>query len=304
LKFQKRAYTMIELILVIIVLGIVASIGAEIIVKLYDNYIKTRSINRLQAQTELVLDQIVKRLSFRIKGSVIARDINNINFSTNYVTLSDANDSYQVLEWIEKDNDSFRGVSKPGWSGFVDLDSNDTNRSQIKTSGSELNTTSDIIKALSNNRVVLDGSIPGKKRPAIIFKGSSDYNVTKYGWNGTRGLYTYRVDYNNGTNNILHLIDSNSTYPSEIYEQYDLAWSAYAIVPEGTNNDFNLTLHYNYQPWEGEKYSDVNGSVLVEHASTFRFIQIGNTIRIKLCIHDDNRSGNFDFSFCKERVIF
>ncbi|MFK5881815.1 MAG: type II secretion system protein [Sulfurospirillum sp.] len=302
MKFQRRAYTMIELVLVIIVLGIVASIGAEIIVKLYDNYIKTKSINRLQAQTELVLDQISKRLSYRIKGSTIAR--NKSNFG-DYVTLSDANNSYQVLEWIGKDNDSFRGRKNPGWSGFIDLDSNDTNRSQIKTAGSELNTTNDIIKALSNNSVILDNSIIGKNRPAIIFKGSSDYNVTRYGWDGTRGLYTYRVDYNNGANNILHLIDSNSTYPSEIYEQYNLAWSAYAIVPEGTDNDFNLTLHYNYQPWENERYDqNASTSVLVEHASTFRFIQIGNTIRIKLCIHDDNRSGNFDFSFCKERVIF
>jgi len=304
LKFQKRAYTMIELILVIIVLGIVSSIGAEIVVKLYDNYIKTRSINRLQAQTGLVLDQIAKRLSFRIRGSIIARDKSTFGV---YTVLNNVNVSYQILEWIGKDNDSLRSISKPGWSGFVDLDSNDTNRSQIKTSGSELNTTNDIIKALSNNRVVLDGSIPGKKRPAIIFKGSSDYNVSQYGWNGTRGLYTHRVTYNNSTNDILHLIDSNSTYPSEIYEQYDLAWSAYAIVPEGNNtNDFNLTLHYNYQPWENEKYYDQNTStaVLIEHVSTFRFMQVGNTIRIKLCIHDDNRSGNFDFAFCKERVIF
>jgi len=299
---KKRAYTMIELVMVIVVMGIVASIGAEIIVKLYDNYIKTRSINRLQAQTELVLDQIAKRLSFRIKGSTIAREAGNFS---KYVTLSDANSSYRILEWIGKDNDSFRGMSKPGWSGFVDLDSKDTNRSQIKTSGSELNTTNDIIKALSNNSVILDSSILGKDRPAIIFKGSSDFNVSQYGWNGTRGLYTYRVDYNNSTNDVLHLIDSNSTYPSEIYEQYNLAWSAYAIVPKGSANDFNLTLYYNYRPWENERYDqNASTSVLIEHASTFRFVQIGNAIRIKLCIHDDNRSGNFDFAFCKERVVF
>lgn len=298
---KKKAYTMIELVMVIVVLGIVASIGAEIVVKLYDNYIKTRSINRLQAQTELVLDQISKRLSYRIKGSIITRSKSNFN---HYAALSDANNSYQILEWIGKDNDGFRGVSKPGWSGFVDLYSSDTNRSQIKTPGSELNTTNNIIWALSNKDVKLSSTWMGQK-PAIIFKGSSDYNVSQYGWNGTRGLYTYRVDYNNSANNILHLIDSNSTYPSEIYEQYNLAWSAYAIVPKGSADDFNLTLYYNYQPWENERYDqDASASVLVEHVSTFRFIQIGNTIRIKLCIHDDNYSGNFDFAFCKERVVF
>ena len=301
--FKRRAYTMIELVLVIVVMGIVASIGAEIVSKLYENYIKTEAINRLQSQTELVLDQIAKRLAYRIKGSTIAR--NSAVFS-DYVTLPDANGSYQILEWIGKDNDSFRGISNPGWSGFVDLDSNDTNRSQIKTNGSELNTTDIFINALSNGDVNLTGGSSGSSYPAIIFKGGSDYNVTKYGWDGNRGEYTYRVSYNPGVNNILHLVDANSTYPSEIYEQYNLAWSAYAIVPEGSPNDFNLTLHYNYQPWENEKYSDSNTSksVLIEHASTFRFTQIGETVRIKLCIHDNNRSGNFDFGFCKEKVIF
>ncbi len=300
---KKKAYTMMELVIVIVVMGIVASIGAEIVVKLYDNYIKTRSINRLQSQTELVLDQIAKRLSYRIKGSVIARETGNFS---KFTALSDANSSYQMIEWIGKDNDSFRGVSKPGWSGFVDLDSNDTNRSQIKTSGSELNTTDNIMKTLSNNSVALDSLILLKDRPAVIFKGSNDYNVSQYGWGGIRGLYTYRVTYApGGTNNILELIDANSTYPSTIYEQYNLAWSAYAIAPKGSADDFNLTLYYNYRPWENERYDqNASTSVLVEHVSTFRFVQIGSTIRIKLCIHDDNRSGNFDFAFCKERVVF
>lgn len=39
----------------------------------------------------------------------------------------------------------------------------------------------------------------------------------------------------------------------------------------------------------------------MEHVSTFKFIQIGTTIRIKICIADDI-SG--DFAFCKEREVF
>ena len=298
---KKLAFTMIELVMVIVVLGIVASIGSEIIVKMYENYVRTREINKLQAQSELILNEIARRLEFRIKDSIIAR--NNNNFS-DYVPLSDANDSYQILEWIGKDNDSFRGISKPGWSGFVDLYSNETNRSQIKTSGSELNVTNDIIQALSNSDVNLSSTDSGQ-RPAIIFSGQTDFNKTQYGWGGTRGLYTYRVTYTpGGTNDILNLIDSNSTYPSTIFEQYSLVWSAYAIVPEGNNtSDFNLTLHYNYQPWENERYSDVNGSLLAEHVSTFKFKKEGDTIRLKLCINDANLSG-FNFAFCKEKVVY
>jgi len=294
---MKKAFTMLELVMVIVIMGIVASIGANIVAKLYENYLKTRSINKLQAQTELVLDQIAKRLESRIKDSVIARQ--SANFSE-YVPLTDANASYQILEWIGKDTESFKGKRNPGWSGFIDLDHNSTAKPNLVTSGSELNTTSAIISALSNGQVDLNGTL---QHPAIIFKGQADLNLSHFGWDGTRGEYTLRVT--RVDNTTLGLVDANATFPNEIFEQYDLAWSAYAIVPEGTANDFNLTLHYNYQPWEDERYDqNATTSLLMQNVSTFKFTKIGDTIRLKLCIHDNNRSGIDNFAFCKEKVVY
>ena len=303
---MKKAFTMIELVFVIVIMGIVASIGAEIIVKLYDNYLRTRSINKLQFQTELVLDQIAKRLTYRIKDSTVAR----VNNSGTYVPLADANSSYRILAWIGKNYEGFLGESNgsmvvPGWSGFVDLDSNKTNATQIKTSGSNLNYATDIINALSYGAVDLNGSDTGSSviRPVIIFKGLSGYDVSKYGWNGGDGNYTLKVKYNTINPDILEF-DENITVKgvTEISEQYDLAWSAYALVPEGSQDDFNLTLYYNFQPWYGNDYNSTIGIPLMEHVSTFRFRQIGETIRIKLCIRDDRTGG--DYGFCKEKVVF
>lgn len=296
--FKRAAFTMIELVMVIVVMGIVASIGADIIVNLYENYIKTRAINKLQSQSELVLDQIAKRLDSRIKDSVIARDKSTF---INYVALTDANDSYQILEWIGKDTESFKGISNPGWSGFIDLDNPATTKPNLITSGSELNTTSIIINALSYGDISL---LPTDQNPAIIFKGQANLDLAQYGWGGSKGNHTLRVTRLNNTT--LLLKDANATFPDEISEQYDLAWSAYALVPEGSANDFNLTLYYNYQPWEDEQYNDINtsSSVIMEHVSTFKFTKIGDTIRLKLCIHDNNQSGNYDFAFCKEKVIY
>jgi len=299
---KKNAFTMIELVMVIVVMGIVASIGSDIIINLYENYIKTRAVNRLQAQSELVLNQIAKRLESRIKDSVIARQSGTANF-LNYVPLTDANDSYQVLEWIGKDTESFNGIKNPGWSGFIDLDNPQTVNPTLKTMGSELNTTNATIKALSNNQVsLLQGD--GLQKPAIIFKGNSAFNLDDFGWSRVDGNYTHKVSYTAGINDVLNFEEANK--PTEIFEQYDLAWSAYSIVPEGNNtNDFNLTLHYNYQPWENERYDqNASTSVLIEHASTFKFTKIGDTIRLKLCIHDNNQSGSYDFVFCKEKVVY
>ncbi len=296
----KKAFTMIEMIMVIVVLGITASIGADIIVQLYEDYVKTRAINRLQAQTEVVLEQIAKRLQFRVKDSVIARDKTNFN---DYVTLTDANDSYEILEWLGKDNEGLRGINKPGWSGFIDLDSPQTNKAlrTLKTPGSDLNITNSIIKGLSYDDIDMTDST--KQKPAIIFKGESTFDLSQFGWDGVDGNYTIKVKFTMPNRDILEINDT--VVPDEIFEQYNLSWSAYAIVPEGNNtNDFNLTLHYNYQPWEDENYTVGQSSLLAEHVSTFKFTKIGDTIRLKLCIHDNNQSGNFDFAFCKEKVIF
>jgi len=285
--------------MVIVVMGIVASIGAEIIAKLYENYLQTRSINRLQSQTELVLDQIAKRLTYRIKDSVIARSGNTIK------ALSDSSvDNYPILEWIGKDNEGFNGKwdgsrNVPGWSGFVDLDSNETNKTQVKTIGSRLDFEENIIYALSYGDINI--SKTSAPHAVLIFKGKDDYNVSKYGWNGSGtndANYTYNIRiYSNET---LQILDKNIT---TAYEQYDLAWTAYAIVPEPFNSDdFNLTLKYNFQPWDGDTYNDGKSSLLMEHVSSFKFLQSGETIRLKLCIKDDRTGG--DFGFCKEKVVF
>ncbi|NOX16491.1 MAG: type II secretion system protein [Epsilonproteobacteria bacterium] len=296
---MKRAFTMLELVFVIVIMGIAASIGAEIIAKLYENYIQTRSINKLQFQTELVLNQIAKRLTYRIKDSVIGEK----NGGATIVGLSGADDTYPVIAWIGKSYESSLGnTTTTGWSGFVDLDSNETNATQIKTNGSHLGYARDIINALSYGKIDINDT-NSTSHAVLIFKGKDDYNVSKYGWNGAGtndANYTYNIQVIGGE--LLKIKDKNIT---TAYEQYNLAWSAYAIVPEGNNTgDFNLTLKYNFQPWDGEKYSDANtsSSVLMEHVSSFKFMQYGETIRLKLCIRDDKTGG--DYGFCKEKVIF
>ena len=298
MKIKKNAFTLVEMVFVIIVLGIVAAIGSSIIAKIYESYIYSRNINELQTKTELALTQISKYLSYRVKGSTIARIDNNT-----IASLVDANKSYKILEWIGYDNESFEGNSSgPGWSGFVDLESSETNKSQIKTPGSQLLYSEWIISALSNNDVNI--SLPNSSA-AIIFDGlPADFNVSQYGWfNDTNGSshhkYIFRVQ--RSGNDVLKFIENK---PSIIYEHYKLTWSAYALVPNPLNgDDVNLTMYYNFRPWMGEKYSDGNSSVLIEHVTTFKFLQKGDTIRLKLCItnpiFDDT-----NISFCKEKVVF
>ncbi|MDD4505640.1 MAG: prepilin-type N-terminal cleavage/methylation domain-containing protein, partial [Sulfurospirillaceae bacterium] len=304
---MKKAFTMLELVMVMVIMGIVASIGAEIIASMYSNYLRSRTINRLESQTEITLEQIAKRLQYRIKESVITR--NNLG---NPLSLSDssiaAGGTFNVLEWIGASNESFLGTPRPGWSGFIDLDSNDTNRNAVprptlKTSESNLTDAISTISALTNGNITLTAT----NEAALVFKGMA-YSVADFGWgnpNNFDGTATIKV--RTGASIDILEISNDANPPTEITEQYTLAHTAYAIVPSATNStDFNLTLYYNYQPWLGRNYN-AHGkpSVLAEHVSLFRFRQDESILRLKLCLHDANQTGVGDLIVvCKEKVVY
>ncbi|WP_333803759.1 type II secretion system protein [Sulfurospirillum sp.] len=294
---MKKAFTMIELVMVIVILGIVASIGSEIVLTLYKNYIQSRAMNQLEIQTELTLEQIAKRLQYRIKPSTIARRENG-----NFTGLSNSDNSYSIIEWIGYSNESLLS-SPPGWSGFIDLDHVNTNKTArtLKTTDSNLTFTGNTMSALTEGAVDLTAG----REAALIFQTA--YNAGDFGWAqnniNTNGTATIRVIRN--TDDIL-TINYAIDIPTDIYEHYALAHSAYAIVPSNFNStDFNLTLRFNYQPWLGQNYNSNGNEVLAEHVSLFQFKQDDTVIRLKLCLHDNNETGTGDrIAICKEKVIY
>lgn len=305
----RPAFTMIELVMVIVVLGIVASIGADMIASLYTNYLRTRTLNYLETQTELTLEQIAKRLQYRIKDSVIVRQDDGTLLA---LSNSNVDDTFHILEWIGYSNESLLGVPLPGWSGFIDLNSTSTNKTAKTLSSPESNLTfaSDTMNSLTEGKVDLNVT---NHEAALIFK--IPHNIADFGWGTTvnaDGSAIIKVFRSNDTTfKISDDEDINNTIP-DIYEHYYLSHSAYAIVPEGTaaqkeQADFNLTLYYNYQPWRGEYYKDANisSSTLAEHVSLFRFKQDQSVMHLKLCMHDANQTGIGDrIVVCKEKVVY
>lgn len=307
---MKKAFTMIELIMVIIVLGIVASIGADIIVRLYDNYIRTRTINALETKTEVALEQIAKRFQYRIKDSTIARRFNDATgLADDILPISSANldNTYKIIEWIGYSNESFLGTPRPGWSGLIDMYNPNTSNVgaiTLQTSDSNLTSAQNIMNVLTRG----DVNLTANHEAALIFK--RHWNMQDFGWEDNNinhdDIATLKVIRNADdifqTSNELNLT-------AEIYEQYYLAASAYALVPDNgvaaNARDFNLTLYYNYAPWLGQNYTNGNSSVLVEHVNLFHFRQDQTLLRFKLCIHDANQTGFGErIVVCKEKVVY
>jgi prepilin-type N-terminal cleavage/methylation domain-containing protein len=308
---KRHAFTMVELILVIVIFGIIGVIGADIIATMYKNYIYARTVNHLQSQSDITLQQIAKRLQYRVKnnGAVVAQK----GATNNILTLAhqDVDESYDVIQWIGYSNEAMLNAgANPGWSGFIDLDNtthtNSTTR-HISTPGSSLGFANSVIDVLSYNDVKLNVANGGA---ALIFKGIPDTVtgvIEGYNWENT-GIaadINYVVPVSRVSDNVLQI--DTGDIPNVIYEQYYLAHTAYAIVAEEIDTSvYELKLYYNFQPWLGETYlsGGTISALLADNVNLFRVRQIGSTIRLKLCLHDNQASGAGDYIVtCKEEVV-
>lgn len=307
---NRKAFTLLELIFVIVVLGIVVSIVAEIIAKMYSGYIEARTNDKLQSKTELAAQQIANRLSYRVAPTAVAKN----STTNNIVSLRNSDGSEDILEWIGRDFVSYRGdwnttlgLHTPAWSGFIDLDDGNTTFKVIVTPATRPNALNTMIGAQSFGDVNLMGA--GNDRPAIIFRGRmDDFDVSNYFVHANTSHYVYPVEcLATGCDDSVPRLqftndyaDGNfSTHAITLYEHYDFVWSAYALVPV----DDELRLYHSYQPWMGESL-DLNNttfSVLVDELQTFRFTQVGEVIRVKVCAREFY--GDQNLTVCKEKAI-
>jgi prepilin-type N-terminal cleavage/methylation domain-containing protein len=299
---SKKAFSLIEVIFVLVILGIVASISSQIIVQVYENYITQKAVYKVNTKTELAITQIVNRLNYQVENSALAKDLND---ATNWIKLEDLNlvndENLTVLEWIGYDNDSFSAGETPYWSGLANYTT--ATNTTIITPGSSLNNVDTIIKNLSNNEVGLIGTTV--QHPALIFAhitgGVEAQDPSCMGLISNDTTCIFPVSENNSTSFTFE--ELNATV---VTERYKLAWSAYALVPKKNNSThlYDLYLHYNYQPWEGEKYdsSTTAKKLLIANVSTFKFTKNGGILQIKLCA-TENIGQDYNISTCKEKAI-
>ncbi len=295
--FKRKAFTMIELIFVIVIMGIIGKFGIEFLAQAYKSFIFSKINHELHSTSEQAVEIIAKRLENRIRSSVIARTAQG---APPVPIASTSGDTYKVLEWVGVDNEGFRGTTKPLWSGIIDVDSPDANSSVLVSPETNTSAVSALIDILSNH----DASIADA---ALYFVGANSNSITDYGWDGN----ITRINAQQGA---MHPITSNGTINQfvsstgtdfsgvDVYEYYKLAWSAYAIVYEtGSNSKGTLRFYWNYQPWKGENFTNGNSTILMENVSTFQFMSVGSIMKIQVCTKSDLVE---EYSLCKEKTIF
>ncbi|WP_107965182.1 prepilin-type N-terminal cleavage/methylation domain-containing protein [Campylobacter concisus] len=308
---MKRAFTLLELVVVIVVLGIIAMMSFNAIMNIYSNYFQTRTVNELETQTEIALEQISKRLEHRIKPSVIARKTDGA-----FLALNDSgvnlNAEYEILEFIPYAYEIFNDVpsdNKAGrYSGYADL-ANSSPATGLISPGSNFTTgVVETIKDLTCREDTNATCVDFKNKDGGVAAIFSDvyYDVqNSFGYKGVSNLDIAKVGVKSIDGDTLEI---SGFANKQISEQYHLAYTANAIVPEQSqsqadknNGVFDLNLYYDYRPWMGEKYKQ-NGekATLAKNVTRFVFTEKNGVIVLKLCM----RAKNSEITICKSKAVY
>ncbi len=304
---MRKGFTFIELVFVIVVMGILAKFGSNLLATSYQSAASSSINNRLQVDTELTLNQLSNRLQYRIKDSIITRT----GVGGAAVALSSSLGTPTVLEWVGYDIDGWLGINNgtfnaPSWSGFIDV--NDAGAiaalNYLESPATDTGVANTIIQALSVAGTDINDS-------AIFFTGANSDVTTDYGWNNAQNFQSTTAAHRIGSGApVTRLFDMTiSTFlNTNIYENYKLAWTAYAVRLMDFDTDGNiddLVLYYDYQPWTGETFS-ANGTpvLLLSNVDTFKFQGIGDTVKLQICVNEENTLGGGVYAVCKETAIF
>ena len=268
---NKKAFSMLELIFVIVVLGIVSSIGAQIIANTYKSYVLQRAQHSASIKSGLATIVIANRLRYAIPGTIF-RIKNDGSYEAVDAPLSGAVNStdYIGLQWVGYDGDSFETSNSPGWNGFCDV--TPSTKDKLVTPGSNLDLTDTIIKYLSDNDKTIGDAV-------VYFpNGIQEYNISK-----------------SGDGNI-----SFDTSSDMVEEHYKLAWTSYALIVE--NGD--LYLYYDFSPSPQANYTQGKKSLLMKSVTTFKFKGEGGVIKFKICKEESIGDADFNVTSCKEKAVF
>lgn len=156
---MKKAFTLVELLFVMVVLAIIAGVGTDILRSLFDNYAVTAQIHRLESVANNAADMIATRLEKRVPQT------------TAIETSTDAGTKYEPLSAIDVKNGKlvfFRkayelernfisakkgGAAAPRTSGFI----NELKTTTTGDSGNLVDTVEFVSKETDLTGLDLDG---------------------------------------------------------------------------------------------------------------------------------------------------
>lgn len=300
---QRKAFTMIELLFVIVIMGIVGGLALEAVRQYYNGIYRTQELLKRTETADNVLEQLSHYLEYAIDGSIVNLDKQGGAQICYGVPIPNDPEDYTVA-FVGVDNDSLRTTGgRPGWSSEVRLIAGNNN-----------------IVALDANYSAADTIITGLgsslAQSALYDADSADVNAcVRFNLNDDNGVAGYH-NINSKINDFTLALatDNNATDGKRKY----LLRTAYAFRVERDSNG-SFFMYTGFRPWEGERYTEgaakknllaqkVNHFYVDYDQSTNISTSLGGKIwRLKVCMQglDENLSDtdNDLLQICRERNV-
>ncbi len=311
---MRRAFTLIEIIMVVSISGILAVGTFKALEALYIRSAKAQAVTELSLNSQSALDQISTLLYGRIPGSVIGYDPTD----GSYEELGEIVSAKPVLEWIGSAQESMK---LRDYSGFIDMNASDSALNIL------VSPDSDGGKVDATTRIKFDtaADIFVSDLVRLVFAGSYDLGavdgssiLSAFGWHGGGAERIYKISMSGDGNITL------AANPPFIYEKYYLADTAYAVARGADLNlsascigslgvpvdEDSLFLFYDYRPWKGETFCADGGTtpagrvtLIAEDVAGFRAERVNGMIRLSIDMVRPVR-GSTPVHISKQKAVF
>jgi len=302
---QRKAFTMIELLFVIVILGIVGTLALEALRQYYDGIYRTGEYTKRSAQADQILEQVARYFENGISASIVRLDQNDAALGSvcNGVPISGDDGNDYTIAFVGIDDDGLRGYwdgtrFRPGWS------------SEVINVGTNLSGPDSDYTTMHNADSLLDAA-----NPTAIFRSdglAEGSDCGRFGWitgAGTNQAYRTVLAVPNATNLTLDGVLSISGQSGRAY----VLRTAYAF--RARNGVFSM--YSGFQPWNGELYSTVTPRVLGDNVAHFTIMydasntsvnsNVGNVYTLKICMNGVDANLNDSTlpqdQICRERMV-
>lgn len=303
---KHSAFTMIELLFVIVIAGIVGGIALEAIRQYYEGIYRTQTYTQRVNEADHILNQLSKYFENAIDISIVNMDedaadgalVGNCEGDPETETEATAHD-YSVV-FVGVDVDSLYSTGKPGWSEYA---KDGFNGSAITMDDANLSFANATITAL----------YPGSNLQNSAIFNHQDIADTCDDFYTVNGNAYYTI---NGTlvGNTLPLLNNAGSLiidEKDRHRKY-LLRTGYGFRVLNTGEFIMFT---NFRPWKGEIYSNGQRTTLGQNVASFyadfnntnSFNDRGSVWRLKVCMRglDENLTTNdvAQDAICRERRV-
>lgn len=301
---MKKAFTLVELLFVMVVLAIIAGVGTDILRSLFDNYAVTAQIHRLESVANNAADMIATRLEKRVPQTTAIETT-----GTNYQPLSAINAQSGKLVFFRKAYELERnfisakngGVEAPRISGFI----NDLKTTTTGDNGNFIDTVEFTSKEADLTGLNLDGyELFFSNDSSLLYENKSNHferyysGKKSFAYQCTQGKLEFQAGKFTLDRSGCPASTSTIVRPSmaALIHKYYLSKEIDKIYLENKNL---------YLETCNIKGADCKKSLLAPSVSTFRFSALGSdpniasTIVFKLCLVENNGEAEA----CQSRIV-